>query len=297
MSSPIWMITTSPAIGGALGLVEGDVEVTVLVVGDQATVDALTEAGVTALVHVPTSDTVPPEALAAQVGQLVAEASPSVVVAPARGPERALLAAAATALDAPVLPAVTSLRVDEYTVSLVRGLYGGLVAATETYSGPIAVLVDGGVAPAPTGTAVPVRQVAPSPAGLTIVSTSASQQASVDLGSATRVVAVGRGLKAREDVELIEKLAAAAGAQVGCSRPLAEGQDWFAKDQYVGISGQHIAPDLYLAIGISGQLQHMAGVRGATTIVAINADEKAPVFTECDYGLVGDLYDIVPALT
>ena len=111
------------------------------------------------------------------------------------------------------------------------------------------------------------------------------------------MVGIGRGLKAREDVALIEALAEAAGAELACSRPLAEGVDWLAKERYIGISGQHIAPELYFAIGISGQLQHMVGVRGAETIVAINSDKNAPVFAQCDYGVVGDLYQLVPALT
>ena len=78
---------------------------------------------------------------------------------------------------------------------------------------------------------------------------------------------------------------------------MAEGLDWLGKDRYIGVSGQHVAPELYFAIGISGQLQHMVGVREATTIVAINSDANAPVFKEADYCLVGDLYKIVPALT
>lgn len=95
---------------------------------------------------------------------------------------------------------------------------------------------------------------------------------------------------------MIEELATATKAEVACSRPLAEGLDWLGKDRYIGVSGQHIAPELYFAIGISGQLQHMVGVRGAGTIVAINSDPNAPVFKDADYGLVGDLYTIVPAL-
>jgi electron transfer flavoprotein alpha subunit len=78
---------------------------------------------------------------------------------------------------------------------------------------------------------------------------------------------------------------------------VAEGLDWLGKERYIGSSGQHISPQLYLAIGISGQLQHMVGVHGAETIVAINSDPNAPVFQDADYGIVGDLYKIVPAIT
>ena len=87
------------------------------------------------------------------------------------------------------------------------------------------------------------------------------------------------------------------GGELACSRPLAEGVDWLPKERYIGISGQHIAPELYVAVGISGQLQHMVGVRDAGVIVAVNSDKNAPVFGQCDYGVVGDLYQVVPALT
>ncbi len=119
----------------------------------------------------------------------------------------------------------------------------------------------------------------------------------MNLGAARTVVAVGRGLKAREDVALLDELAGAMGGELACSRPLAEGVDWLPKERYIGISGQHIAPELYVAVGISGQLQHMVGVREAGVIVAVNNDKNAPVFGQCDYGVVGDLYQVVPALT
>ena len=111
------------------------------------------------------------------------------------------------------------------------------------------------------------------------------------------MIGVGRGLKAKEDLALIEELAHALEAEVACSRPVAEGLNWMGKDRYIGSSGAHITPQLYLAIGISGQLQHMVGVTGAETIVGINADPNAAIFTQTDYGLVGDLYQLVPAIT
>ncbi len=95
---------------------------------------------------------------------------------------------------------------------------------------------------------------------------------------------------------MIEELAGAAKAEIACTRPVAEGLDWLDRDRYIGCSGWNISPEVYFAIGISGQLQHMVGVRGAETIVAINSDPNAPVFAEADFGLVGDMYEIVPAL-
>jgi electron transfer flavoprotein alpha subunit len=143
----------------------------------------------------------------------------------------------------------------------------------------------------------PVEQAEVRPMTTALVVDSHTNEAvSVDLPSAPVVVGVGRGLKTKTDLSLIEQLATALGAEVGCSRPLAEGLDWMPKERYIGISGQRISPRLYMAVGISGQLQHMFGVRDAEVIVAVNSDADAPIFSECDYGLVGDLYRIVPAL-
>lgn len=119
---------------------------------------------------------------------------------------------------------------------------------------------------------------------------------SVDLAAAKKVIGIGRGLKNQEDLELINDLAKTLSAEVACSRPLAEGLNWLPRERYIGVSGAMIKPDLYFAIGISGQVQHMAGVNQARTIVAINSDKTAPIFAQADYGLVGDLYKALPLL-
>lgn len=96
---------------------------------------------------------------------------------------------------------------------------------------------------------------------------------------------------------MVEELAKALDAEIACSRPLAEGLGWLSRDRYIGVTGQHVHPDLYVAVGISGQLQHVVGCRDAGTVVVVNCDAKAPYFGECDYGIVGDLAQVVPALT
>ena len=117
-----------------------------------------------------------------------------------------------------------------------------------------------------------------------------------DLTRAARVVSVGLGLKQAEDLDLIRRLAVAMGAALACSRGVAEERRWLPVEQYVGISGNIISPEVYMACGISGQIQHIYGVRDAKIIVGINNNEKAPIFTAADYGIVGDLYEVVPAL-
>jgi electron transfer flavoprotein alpha subunit len=119
----------------------------------------------------------------------------------------------------------------------------------------------------------------------------------VRLVDATVIVSFGRGVRKKEDMPLIEQFAQTVGGAVGCSRPVAEDLHWLPVDQYVGLSGQKVSPKLYFACGISGQIQHLTGIRNSRIIVAINNDSKAPIFEYCDYGIVGDLYQLLPALT
>ena len=117
----------------------------------------------------------------------------------------------------------------------------------------------------------------------------------VDLGQAERIVAVGRGIKSQEHIAIAEKLAAALGAELAASRPICD-NGWLPMERQIGSSGQTVAPKLYLALGISGAIQHLVGMKGSRTIVAINKDAEAPIFEVADYGIVGDLFEIVPAL-
>ena len=118
----------------------------------------------------------------------------------------------------------------------------------------------------------------------------------VDLTQSEIIVAVGRGIKAPENIELAKKLADALGAEIGASRPICD-SGWLPMDRQVGSSGQTVAPKLYVALGISGAIQHMVGMKGSRTVVAINKDKEAPIFEAATYGIVGDLFEIVPALT
>jgi electron transfer flavoprotein alpha subunit len=118
----------------------------------------------------------------------------------------------------------------------------------------------------------------------------------VDLGSAPLIVAVGRGIKEAGNLPLVQDLATALGAELAASRPICD-NGWLPIERQVGSSGQTVAPKLYLAVGISGAIQHLVGMKGSQCIVAINKDSEAPIFEVADYGIVGDLFEVVPALT
>ena len=117
----------------------------------------------------------------------------------------------------------------------------------------------------------------------------------VDLSQAERIVSVGRGIKGQEHIQIAQQLAEALGAEVAASRPICDA-GWLPMERQIGSSGQTVAPKLYVALGISGAIQHVVGMKGARTIVAINKAADAPIFEIADYGIVGDLFEIVPAM-
>lgn len=118
----------------------------------------------------------------------------------------------------------------------------------------------------------------------------------VDLTKAEVIVAVGRGIKKQENMAIIEELAEVLGAEIGASRPVVD-SEWLGRERQIGSSGQNVSPKLYFAIGISGAIQHVVGMKGASCIVAINSDRNSPIFNVANYGIVGDLFELVPALT
>ncbi len=119
---------------------------------------------------------------------------------------------------------------------------------------------------------------------------------SLRIEDAEFIISCGRGIKNKEDLQMIKDLAVNLHGEVGCSRPLASDLKWLAKEHWVGLSGHKVKPKIYIACGISGQIQHLAGMRESDIIVAINKDPEAPIFNAADYGIVGDIYKIVPAL-
>lgn len=130
-----------------------------------------------------------------------------------------------------------------------------------------------------------------------ITSTVAAAKGAVNLRSSPVIVTAGRGVKKKEDLAIIEELANVIGGVIAGTRPLVEDFKWLPKERQVGLSGETVKPNLYIAVGVSGQIHHIVGMKDSRVIVAINTDEKAPIFQVCDYGVVGDLYQVVPELT
>jgi electron transfer flavoprotein alpha subunit len=118
----------------------------------------------------------------------------------------------------------------------------------------------------------------------------------VDLTQAEIIVSVGRGIKEQKNIELAKALADALGGEIAASRPICD-SGWLPMDRQIGSSGQTVSPKLYLAVGISGAIQHIVGMKGSRSIIAINKDSEAPIFEIADFGVVGNLFDILPALT
>lgn len=137
---------------------------------------------------------------------------------------------------------------------------------------------------------------APPPSDLKVMERKAGRKQAKEITEAAVIVCPGRGIAREEDLAMVRELAGLMGAEIGCTRPLSEELRWLPEELCIGLSGVSVKPALYLGIGVSGQIQHVTGIRNAKVIAAVNKDEKAPIFEAADFGIVGDLYDVVPKL-
>lgn len=210
---------------------------------------------------------------------------------------RELAAAVAGYLDCPMVSDVQKASLDGETLQTEKIVYGGKVNVTESISGFGVVTVPPMVfEPGQGKEAETVDVHLDAPASVSVQGTQPIVREGVDLSKADKVICVGLGVDKEEDLGMIRELADAIGAEVGCTRSIAESRKWMPESSYIGMTGVVIKPTLYIGIGVSGQMQHIYGVKDAKTIVGIDKNEKAPMFGLCDYGIVGDLYEAVPAL-
>ncbi|MBP1760796.1 MAG: electron transfer flavoprotein, alpha subunit [Firmicutes bacterium] len=234
-------------------------------------------------------------------GQAIAEylkqanAELFVVGATARG--RDLAARVAGYLDCAMVSDASSLSLESGKLRAERMMYGGAVVQSEEITGLCVVTVAAGKYQPVTGSASVETVQVTADNRVKLLETAPIVKEGVDLRQACNVVCVGLGLEKEEDLKIARDLAAAIDAELGCTRGVAEERHWLPVEQYIGISGAIIKPQLYISMGVSGQVQHVFGVRDAKVIVAIDSNEKAPIFRSADFGIVGDMYEIVPLLT
>jgi len=244
-----------------------------------------------------------PDAFTLALQQLIEKEGPTQVVLPHTYQVRDYAPALAARLGQVLISDVVDIgQGPVFTRQLMQGRLNGEYKSTGT--GPCLVSVQAGAFraeaveaapnPAPIETFHPALEAAQ-------IRTKPGQpfrgsSQTVDLGSAQLIVSVGRGIKEAENLTLVQDLAKALGAELAASRPICD-NGWLPMERQVGSSGQTVAPKLYLAIGISGAIQHLVGMKGSQCIVAINKDPDAPIFEVADYGIVADLFEVVPALT
>jgi electron transfer flavoprotein alpha subunit len=235
------------------------------------------------------------------IEQLCDQIEPEVLVTPNSVNGLDYAPAVARGLDWPIVTNLVDARIEEESLIATRERYGSKVEADlEVDELPcLLTLREGEWDPAPDGGHAEIREadvtIDESAVGSTVTGFEAVAAGDVDISEAEFLVSIGRGIDEEENLELIEELCDVTGATLSASRPIVD-NGWLPPNRQVGQSGKTVTPDVYLAIGISGAVQHLAGMKGAETIIAINTDPDAPIFDIADYGVVGDLFEVVPEL-
>jgi electron transfer flavoprotein alpha subunit len=243
-----------------------------------------------------------PEGYTSALEQLIKSLQPHIVVFPHTYQVRDYAPKLATRFRKPLISDVVDVKADAGAVEFMRQLFQGKLSADVRVAGsPQFVSIQAGAFRAAESSATS-SSIEPFDVRLDPNEISSKPEApfreaqrSVDLGAAEVIVSVGRGIKEKENLGVVQALADALGAELAASRPICD-NGWLPMDRQVGSSGQTVSPKVYFAIGISGAIQHLIGMKGSKTVVAINKDENAPIFETADYGVVGDLFEVVPAL-
>jgi electron transfer flavoprotein alpha subunit len=245
-----------------------------------------------------------PDGYVMALAGLIPSIAPRCVVCPHTYQTRDFAPALAARLGAPLITDVTGLDGSGAEATFTRPMFQGKLAAQVKPAGaPSIITVQVGafradsVRQGSAASPITARPVEIDPGAIRQKAEAPFQEArqAVDLSQAARIVAVGRGIKSQENLPVAEQLAKALDAELAASRPICD-SGWLPMDRQIGSSGQTVAPKLYVGLGISGAIQHLVGMKGSRTIVAINKDADAPIFEVADYGIVGDLFEIVPAL-
>ena len=236
---------------------------------------------------------------------LVSEQPPALVILPHTYQTRDFAPALAARLQRPLVTDVTAFQQDGDRRLFVRPMFQGKLNADVAANGPGPHLVTVQIGSFRADAVVRGTAASAIEKATVQIDTAAIRQKpeppfkeakqAVDLSQAARIVSVGRGIKGQENLKIAEQLAQALGAELAAARPICDA-GWLPMERQIGSSGQTVSPKLYVALGISGAIQHLVGMEGSRTIVAINKDPDAPIFEVADYGIVGDLFEVVPAL-
>jgi len=227
----------------------------------------------------------------------LAEREADMLVVGATATGRDLAARVAGYLDCAMASDATTLSFAGDHAVVSRMMYGGAVVAEGELPLPAVVTIGAGRFDKMSGVAPVEKIVIAADQRARFQGSAPIVKEGADLSKAKAIVSFGMGVGAQEDMQMIQALADTIGAELGCTRGIAEERHWLPIEQYVGLSGVDVAPNLYLTLGISGQVQHLAGMRDSKLIVAVDKNPQAPIFKACDYGIVGDLYEVVPLLT
>lgn len=236
------------------------------------------------------------------IASVISTNEKSLVLMPGTRRCKAIASLLGVELNAGVVTEVAGIVVEDAEIKCKRMVYGGLAIGEEAVKSNVTVAVmAGGVFAtveadsSKTGELKKVTFVE-SANNIKCIERRVKESSSVDLNKAKRIVAIGRGIAKKEDIKIAEELCSVMEAELGCSRPIAEGEKWMEHERYIGISSVMAKPEIYFAIGISGQIQHMVGAKDSQIIIAVNKDKNAPIFDYADFGIVGDLYTVVPAV-
>ncbi len=238
-----------------------------------------------------------PDPIFNAVKKLYEEIKPDFIVGHGSKNNRDVLSRLAGLYDLPMGTDITKIEAQDGAVVYERGFLSERAISKEKVEPPAVLLINAKIVePAELAGESEIIELPLEEGPVKFVQRLEKTLSGINLEEAEIIVGVGRGFKKKEDLQLAFKLAELLGGQVGASRPIAADYKWLPEDAWIGISGKRVAPKLYIAIGISGAPQHMAGVNNAKVIVAINKDKSAPVFKYSDYGVVADLYQFVPVL-
>lgn len=232
------------------------------------------------------------------IAELAQELQPELVLCEATASGRLVAGYLAAALKTSSLADVQTLEIGDAGIEATRMVHGGSFIKTESIPYPAVATVGGGVLQGEENLkAGEVKELSGSAIeGIELVDVSVSGGATKNLAAAKKVVCVGRGLGSEEKLPMVNELAGLLDAEIGCTRPVAEEEHWFPKDRYIGISGVMLKSKLYMALGVSGQMQHMIGTRSCGSIFAVDKNENAGIIEEADYTLIGNLNTVLPAI-